>query len=137
MHTAICGKDVRICRSDVEAGEGRTKTATRKLMIHACGYLNGHVGAWAPRHPQWQHCGALWLTARLLASEVVVCMAMGADAGEGGWHGAEVEKMVVCCDECMVRSRLVRGEGGCVAMSGRRRLASLLRLRQSGEEMVL
>jgi len=70
-------------------------------VVQSCVYLKGHVGAWSPRQPQWQHWGALWLTDEQLVL-VAECIATGTEAADGEWHDEVVVEKVVFCDEaCM------------------------------------
>lgn len=86
------------------ADEGQTgRDAARPHQGRA--HLNGHVGAWSPRQPQWQHCGRFWLHGVACAS---TCRWTGAGADavggcareDGGQRGCE-------CDAHGVRDGMV------------------------------
>lgn len=57
-------------------------------------YLKGQLGEWAPRQPQWQHWGELWLTVAVVVEDWLV------DA-----TAAEVAATAV--EECIVEKGLV------------------------------
>ena len=39
------------------------ETRGLQVQLAASVHRNGQFGAWSPRQPQWQHWGALWVTA--------------------------------------------------------------------------
>lgn len=55
-------------------------------MLPPDDYLNGQLGAWSPRQPQWQHWGALWLTKVVHGAGAALCIATGVVIG--GWLDA-------------------------------------------------
>ena len=91
-------------------------------------YLKGHVGAWAPRQPQWQHWGEL-----AAVGQGVAPTAYGTGAAPEGGSGPRCgdegatereETIATDADACMVAGGWVvtGGGGGSGARHRRRRL---------------
>lgn len=61
-------------RTPSELGDKIVRSAgkRRDAQIAHHVYLNGQLGEWEPRQPQWQHCGELWLTHGVDSEEVEV-----------------------------------------------------------------
>lgn len=84
-------------------------------------HLKGHVGAWSPRQPQWQHWGALWFTG---AGCSCARWQTGTDAAHGWWalervqRGCEREEVVAAC--MVVRGWVARDEWVVVGARARR-----------------
>ena len=52
-------------------------------------YLNGHCGAWAPLHPQWQHWGELCAAADVGVWDAPECEETGREAESDVEHDVE------------------------------------------------
>jgi hypothetical protein len=60
MATAVCNVLVVVC---VSSGvPSCSKERERRTAVWKRYHLNGQVGEWLPRQPQWQHCGELRFT---------------------------------------------------------------------------
>lgn len=91
-------------------------------------YLKGHVGAWAPRQPQWQHWGALWLTALVHSG---VAAATRWDAGRDAGAVRLEAPTGAAAEACMAAEGWIGLVGGGVCVRWR---AVVQRVAEDGED---
>jgi len=77
-------------------------------------HLKGHVGAWSPRQPQWQHWGALWFTGMGCSC---AWWQTGVVSADGRWCAVErvqrvCERGAMEVEGIVAVGGATRGEGG-------------------------
>lgn len=78
-------------------------------------YLNGQLGAWSPRQPQWQHWGALWVTADVQAAVGAAQRSRAGAAARcaaGEWASARRVACEAGAVACMAVDGWLWGSGG-------------------------